>query len=423
LCIPGINSDIAVRFGRRRRRPETGTGGPAIRRVLIALLQLYKKLSLALLRLRGLTPEDEAARRVGSGRLWAEFCDTLKAAGSAVAAGGAPHDALNQAEGYRYLSRLVRAGLEAFVEYADPKAPVLRRMIHETAKIGADNPDNFYLNAAISGAYEYRLRGRRGTVHFLELSTQSGNYGDGGGLPLTGRLDSGELAIEKDGSFAVAVSCTPRQGNWLPMEPASSMLIVRQTFLDQRRETPCELTIERVGGDGLPSPLSSEHLERGLRMTANLVVGVPLLFGGWVRGFRRHTNRLPRMKPEVSTAAGGDPDIAYYHSYWSLGPEEALVIDVSPPECEYWNFQLNNHWMESLDYRYYCIHVNKQTASYREDGSVRIIVAHRDPGLPNWITTTGHDRGTMCLRWVKAREFPEPRTRVVTFAGLQGLER
>jgi hypothetical protein len=386
---------------------------------LIAVLQLYKKLSLGLLRLRGVTAEDEAARRILRGRAWAEFCDTLKAAGSAIAAPGAPHDPRNQAEGYRYLSRLVRAGLEAFVEYADPEAPVLRRMIHETAKIGADNPDNHYLNAAVSGACEYRLRGRRGTVHFLELSTQKGSYGDGAGLPLTGRLDSTELSIAEDGSFEVAVSCIPRQGNWLPMEPATNMLIVRQTFLDRMAETPCQLTIERVGGDELLTPLSSEHLETGLRMAANLVVGVPLVFGGWVRGFRRHTNRLPQMEPGVSTAAGGDPEIAYYHSYWVLGPEDALVIDVTPPECEYWNFQLNNHWMESLDYRYFRIHVNSHTAHYNDDGSVRIVVAHRDPGLPNWLTTTGHTRGTMCLRWVKAREHPEPRTEVVPFADLQ----
>jgi hypothetical protein len=197
--------NTATAVDRSPPNPES-RGGPAIRRLLIGILQLYRKLSLALLRLRGRIEEEEAARRILSGRSWAEFCDTLKAAGSAIAAPGAPKDALNQAEGYRYLSRLVRAGLEAFVEYADPKAPVLRRMIHETAKIGADNPDNHYLNAAISGEYEYLLKGRRGSVHFLELSTQRGDYGNGGGLPLTGRLDSTELEIGDDGSFEVLLS-------------------------------------------------------------------------------------------------------------------------------------------------------------------------------------------------------------------------
>ncbi len=391
-----------------------------MRRVVIALLQLYKKLSLLWLRLRGQTVEDRAAGRITSGRSWEEFCDMLKAAGAVVAGMQAPRDPLSQAEGYRYLTRLVRAGLEAFVEYADPETPVLRCMIHETAKIGADNPDNHYLNATISGRHEYRLRGRRGTVHFLEFSTQKGSYAGGGGLPLTGRLDSTELKTEPDGSFEILLSCTRKPGNWLAMQPDTSLLIVRQTFLDKTLETPCELTIERLGAEGPPAPLSCEAVDRGLKMAGALVAGASLLFARWAKGFKKHTNMLPRMKGEVSTAAGGDPDIAYYHSYWSLGPDEALLIEVTPPECPYWNFQLNNHWMESLDYRHFTIHLNKHTATYNRDGSVRIVVAHRDPGVENWITTAGHCCGTMCLRWVKAADYPQPRTRVVRLAELGG---
>jgi hypothetical protein len=116
--------------------------------------------------------------------------------------------------------------------------------------------------------------------------------------------------------------------------------------------------------------------------------------------------------------AGGDPNICYYHSYWQLGPEEALQIEVTPPECRSWNFQLDNHWMESLDYRYYRVTINKHTARYEDDGSLRIVVSHRDPGHANWIETAGHDRGTMCFRWIRADEHPEPRCRVVKVSEL-----
>jgi hypothetical protein len=49
---------------------------------------------------------------------------------------------------------------------------------------------------------------------------------------------------------------------------------------------------------------------------------------------------------------------------------------------------------------------------------VRIVVAHRDPGLPNWVNTVGHESGTMCFRWVRAQAHPQPRTRVVDLAEL-----
>lgn len=63
--------------------------------------------------------DENPAERIHDGRSWEEFCDTLKAAGRVILAEGAPDDELNRAEGFRYLGRLTRAGLEAFLEYAD----------------------------------------------------------------------------------------------------------------------------------------------------------------------------------------------------------------------------------------------------------------------------------------------------------------
>ena len=70
----------------------------------------------------------------------------LKAAGTAIIADGTPKDAMSQAEGYRYLSRLTRVGLEAFVECNDFEAPVISALANGSRAarvcIGSDNPDN-----------------------------------------------------------------------------------------------------------------------------------------------------------------------------------------------------------------------------------------------------------------------------------------
>ena len=395
-----------------------------MRRLLIGLLQLFRRISLLLNRLRGKTSADVAEERVVTGRTWDEFCDTLKAAGAALNYPGAPRDPFNQAEGYRYLSRLLRGGLMAFVEYADPRAPVLHRVAHETVKLGSDNPDNHYQTAAIHGDYDYRISGARNTVRYLGFGTQAGHYGQGGGMPPTGYVEAGELAIGADGYFELLVSSKRHEGNWLPMTPESRTLIVRQTFLDRTAEVPAELTIERINcseEEKRPAPLTPEQLDEGLRSAGTLVAGAAMLFANWARGFSKHSNRLPMFDPDVSLRAGGDPNIVYHHSHWALAEDEALLIEVVPPECEHWNFQVNNYWMESLDYRYHTIHTNKKLARYEDDGSVRLVVAHRDPGLPNWLETAGHTSGTMCFRWIKASEHPEPRTRVVSLAELEAL--
>ena len=196
---------------------------------------------------------------------------------------------------------------------------------------------------------------------------------------------------------------------------------MRQTFLDRQQETPAELIIERIDGPNEPTPLTAQRLDEGLKSASTLVAGASLLFAKWARDFQAHSNTLPLFDPEVSNAAGGDPNIRYYHSHWALAADEALIIEATPPECEHWNFQLNNYWMESLDYRYHTIHTNKHLAHYEPDQSVRIIVAHRDPGLPNWISTAGHSSGTMCFRWIRAKDFPQPQTRVVKFHELHAI--
>jgi hypothetical protein len=171
------------------------------------------------------------------------------------------------------------------------------------------------------------------------------------------------------------------------------------------------------------------------------------MFAKWARDFQPHTNQLPLFDQQRSNQAGGDPNIRYFHSYWAVPPGMALVITFSPPvPCQSWNFQLNNHWMESLDYRYHKVHTNSVLAAPdhqhapttaapaagtpTDPVSFTLIVAHHPPHHPssvseaytaagaaagvaagagggaggggvsasnrhNWLTTAGHDCGTM----------------------------
>jgi hypothetical protein len=105
---------------------------------------------------------------------------------------------------------------------------------------------------------------------------------------------------------------------------------------------------------------------------------------------------------------GGDPNIHYLHGYWMLGREQALVIETPVPECEIWNFQLDNYWMESLDYRYLPIHVNSHTARYEPDGSLKLVIAAEDPGVGNHLTTAGHTSGTMLFALDACKVAPDP---------------
>jgi len=366
--------------------------------------------------------EETGLERLMNGTSWNEFCDLIKVAGYTILRDTSPQDPMNRAEGFRYLARLTRAGLEAFLEHRDPLVPTLHRPVHETVKIGADNPDNYYQNAMISGGHEYRLIGTRGSVGYLGFGTYAGGYGSEGRSAETGYLEGKDLEVNPDGTVEIQLSCKKQPGNWLAMEPDTSTLHVRQTFGDHDNETLADLRLERVDGagarDGAKSPLTPERVDEGLTMAGRLVVGVASMFANWAEGFADQTNELPLFDPGVSLAAHGDPNITYYHGYWRVAPDEALVVEVTPPKCDYWNFQLNNHWMESLDYTQHRISINHHQARYQPDGSVRLVVAHTDPGVDNWLQTADHDFGTMCFRWIRAADQVQPRTRLVKLTDL-----
>lgn len=364
------------------------------------------------------SPED----RILDGRLWNDFCDELKKLGQVVFREEAPGDVFNRAQGFRYLTRLLRGGLESRVDYADPQYPAFFRLADETKGVLNNNPDNHYQNCNIDGRFDYRIRGTRGTVPWFSVGTKASPNVEG--MRSTGEIDSSQMEFEPDGSFEIIISQKQPAGkNWLPSTADTRMAIVRQTFGDRSKEEIAQLSIECLNPERENNTLDPQQLEGQLQAALAYVRTTANLGINWMETYRKTTlNQLPMHDQALLQAAGGDPTITYYQSYWKLAPDEALLVHIRDlPECATWNLQLANYWMECLDYRFFQISVNKFTAHYEDDGSVKIAIAHRDPGpkYPNWLNTLGHDQGGMLGRYVSAKSKPkEMPARVVKFSEL-----
>jgi hypothetical protein len=359
---------------------------------------------------------EDAVAKVVDGSSWKEFCQLLEKAGEAVLAAGNPDDPLDRAEGFRMLTRLLRGALESRLEFADPLHPQLVCTCHETIKIVAENPDNLYLGASIDGRYDYRLRGSRGEARWISFTTFGGGGFGGGGTGAGIALHEKDLTVGADGTFEVLLSQRERPGNWLRLEPDSRALTIRQTFLDKRNDRPADLQIERTSGpsiDGPPAALDPLHLQRALVIAGHYVRGVAEIGASWARRQAAHPNVFADAQAD-DTRSFADPQIIFHQAYFELGDDEALVVELRPPPCEYWMIALHNHWMETLDYRFHQITLNSQSARVDDDGTVRCVVAHRDPGVANWLDTAGHTRGTVGVRWVGENvKDVVPTTRVV----------
>ena len=364
---------------------------------------------------------EDAASKVQNAEAWHEFCDLLKQAGDVVLREDLNTSVFDRGEGLRYLGRLLRAGLYTFGENSGPKHPVFRTM-PDLVKMGLDNPDNYYVGTSINPKYDYRITGKRGTIHYLSFAAQDQNFARreklAGGA---GHLEDSELQLEADGSFEIVASQREHPGNWLQMTDSTSQILVRQTFLDRATEQPVELEVECLNADGAPpAPLDPARVPAALGGAAMYCIGASQWFADWVVAFEEkgEVNTFHRPDKENHRLLGGDPNIINLLGYWKLAPDEALVIESTVPECDYWNFQLGNIWAESLDFRFRRTHVNNGGVTLESDGSVRLVVAHTDPGAKNWLDTAGHDHGTMCLRWVRSTSCPMPVCRTVKVSEL-----
>ena len=319
------------------------------------------------------------------------------------------------------LTRLLRGALENKLEYGRAAQPELICTCHETIKIVGENPDNHYLGASLDGTYDYRIWGTRGEAKWISFNLFSG-AGFGGGGPGTGAtMHEEQMHIEPDGSFEVIISQREHPGNWLRSEADTRSLAIRQTFLDKRHQQHAEMHIERIDDDGTPpGPLDCRRsCTTSLLYAGFYVKGVAQIGAQWATRQSQWPNVFTDEAELPETDKFKDPQIKWHQAYFDLAADEALVVEVTPPECEYWMIALHNHWMETLDYVHHQSTLNCHSALLESDGSVRFVVAHHDPGVPNWLDTAGHRRGTVGVRWVGPEVIDVlPTTRVVEVGSL-----
>ena len=355
---------------------------------------------------------------------WEAFCEDLKRAGSQLIRDDLPLDELDAAEGLRYLSRMVRTGLERHVESADPAVAYLYPLSDERIKgFGGDNPDTRYFGATLSSDYNYRLSGDFRTCTHVSLMTTG--FDEEGAYRITGSLDGDAMPESGQGPIEIAICSRPGgDGDGTATKSAATHtlsttretqgLLVRCTFEDAAAKQGLRLALTRTDGSGAPVQCALDPISNGLLETAKFVQTQAMNCAAQSAGLRQNFNQLPLQDPERIRKAGGDPSVFYYSAAWSVAEDEFLVIHIPTiPECTTWGFQINNLWTESLDYTQAQIHLNKSTAQTNPDGSVTIIVSEGNPGRPNWLRTMGHRSGTANLRLMGAKEPLVTEVRVV----------
>jgi hypothetical protein len=367
---------------------------------------------------------DPGDLRLESGEAWERICEALRQAGSRVLGEGAPDTHRDRAEGFRYLTRFLEAGIRSCMSHDDPDHPIFGRMIEYTMPWGLDAPDCLYLYAALRSDATYRVHGSRGTANHIDIQVNFGHFssGDIGAWGTIASLDGFDLAVAADGCFELLLGGEPRTGNWLPLsrdDKNAEFLLVRQYFADWERERPAALRIERIG-ETLPIPApSSEFVADRLEKLQSWIEKGGALWETMSRGLLgMEPNSLVVHLPATSAERAGMRGQAYGMGNFHCPEGEAVLIEFEPPPCHHWSVSLANYWWETLEYASRQTSLNGHQATLDDDGVFRAVISDRDPGVANWLDTSGHERGSLAARFLRAERAPSPRMRRVPFEAL-----
>jgi len=292
--------------------------------------------------------------------------------------------------------------------WAEPEHPAFLPSVGYHQMYGTPNPDTIYRNAAIDGTGVYRISGRRGTVPDVTIMPFGGPVA--GGLQTFDPFDLADLDIAADGTFAVVLSAErpDEPGDWWRLEPEMRTLMLRSVSERWGQDVEPQIAIVRLDTDPRRTRVDPAALQRRFRSYAMVVEGMVMSGLGRIGRLRADgvVNRLVTV--DYSGTGGGLADQWYQEGCYSLADDEVLIAETTiDPACRAFSLSLTDACFSTIDWTNAQSSLNRRQAVVDSDGVLRVVVGATDPGVPNWLDTTGHEFGALQFRWTGTPTAPD----------------
>lgn len=329
----------------------------------------------------------------------APFTEAIAQAEAMIASAEFAETDADRAEGLDYLA----GGISSILQLARSHSKTHPYFVTSTgpyAKMGLDNPDTLYYHATVVPEATYVVRGIRGTTADLSFQVLRGDYTPTNVPGGDDAFDDRRIPIAADGSFEItfgpAVPNPP--AGYFVLGEGASMLAVREVYSDWSSQTKGSVTIERVDTVGtVPQEPDSEKVAKRYAIAAKMLTARINTWFNFPKWFYLdepvNTFTAPRSTP------GGLSTQFSSVGHYDLPAGTSMVVTLPKSDAPYQGFQLGSMWYISLDYVNHQTSLNSAQAQVDPDGMIRMVIAANDPGVANWIETTGRRRGILQFRW------------------------
>ena len=284
-----------------------------------------------------------------------------------------------------------------------------------------------YYEAPIGAGQEYVVRGNTVGAVYTSFTMEAGAVDGKWATGTSGVLRDNDIDIADDGSYEVRLGGSPDDRNWLGVPAEGGRLTTRHYFEwpepAAALQTLCvPLSIDAIVPAG-PRPRWDDAsvaaaLQRVVNHVRDKTIGAPVRPQAPAPFVSTVANQFaPPVVPGSMAFAAFDA--AYSLAPYRIEPDEALVITGRWPTCRFANVCLWNRFSQMYDYVNRSVSRNRANTTLEPDGSFRMILAPRDPGLPNWLDTEGRTSGTIFWRYfLPEGEIETPQAQVVKLADL-----
>lgn len=329
------------------------------------------------------------------------------------------------AEGHRHLLHVLEQALIAELE-ATPTHPLAQHQVSPIRKSNGDNADAIYYSTPLAPGRTYRLRSNQAGAVYSSVTIEAGGQRGGYAGRIAGVINDTQYDIAADGRFEILLGGPPQARGWIALPDDVSRISTRHYFENVRSAATDPLLhvpmeIECLDPGPPPPPPDDASIAAAIRRvesyvrTRTLEMPRPEKMPSWVS--TTPNVFAPPQKP--GSLAYAAADAAYTMAPYAIAPDEALVLTGRLPDCRFANVMLWNRYLQSYDYMNRRVSLNRRQMQLEADGGYRIVIAHRDPGVANWLDTEGRTTGQIYWRiMLPEAEVETPRAELVPLASL-----